>query len=471
MLKTIDKGDVFSFGHGAIVSFWGIIFQGRIMRRIIIIVLVLSIIAGFLFWRFGPNITLFKAKPSGPITLTYWGLWEDESLIKPVILEYQTQNPQVVINYVKQSSVNYRTRVQTQIRNGVGPDVFRIHNSWLPMFEADLAAAPEEIFTLTDYEQSSTSYKATFYPVAQESFVKNNQILAAPMEIDGLGLFYNEEMLNGVGGKPPKNWQEFIDLATKMTVKDQTGIKTAGAALGSTGNVDHWSDIIGLLLFQQPGVDVNNAAAPAVSEVLRFYTGFVVDPKRKTWETNLPSSTQMFVSGRLGFYFAPSWRAHELRVANPNLKFKVSPVPQLSGRQVSYASFWAEAVSKNSKNTAEAWKFVKFLTSAEAQKLAYQQAAQVRLFGEPYSLVSLTNELKDDPVVGAFVAQGPIYKGWYLSSNTFDNGINDEMIKYWEDGINAVVGGQDPQTALQTVDRGVKQVLDKYTKPAPIPTE
>lgn len=434
------------------------------MRRIIIVVLVLSIIAGFLFWRFGPNISLFKSKPKGPITLTYWGLWEDDSLIKPVISEYQAQNPQVIINYVKQSSINYRTRVQTQIREGVGPDVFRIHNSWLPMFENDLAAAPEDIFTLTDY-------KATFYPVAQESFVKNNQILAAPMEIDGLALFYNEEMLNGVGGKIPKNWQEFIDVASKMTVKDSSGIKTAGASLGTTGNVDHWSDIIGLLLLQQPGVDLNNVATSAVSEVLKFYTGFVVDPKRKTWDTNLPPSTQMFAQGRLGFYLAPSWRAHELRLANPNLKFKVVPTPQLSSRQVSYASFWAEAVSKTSKNPTEAWKFVKFLTSAQAEKSAYQQAAQVRLFGEPYSLVSLASELTSDPIVGAFVTQGPIYKGWYLSSNTFDNGINDEMIKYFEDGINATLQGQDPQVALQTVDKGVKQVLDKYTKPAPVSTK
>ncbi len=309
-----------------------------------------------------------------------------------------------------------------------------------------------------------------FYPVAEESFVKNNQILAAPEEIDGPALFYNEDILNGVGGQPPKNWQEFIDLAVKMTVKDATGIKTAGAAIGSTGNVDHWSDLIGALMLQQPGADLTNVATPVVAEIFRFYTGFVVDPKRKTWDINLPPSTQMFASGRLGFYFAPSWRAHELRVANPNLKFKVVPIPQLSGRQVGWASFWGEAVSKNSKNPAEAWKFIKYLTSAEAEKLAYQQASQIRLFGEPYSLTSLAPELTNDPIVGAFITQGPIYKSWYLSSNTFDAGINDEMIKYFEDGINATLQGTDPLNALQTVQKGVQQVLDKYTKTAPAPS-
>lgn len=434
------------------------------MKKIIIVVLILAIIFGFLFWKFSPGISFFnKPKPRGPITLTYWGLWEEDNLIKPVIGAYQKQNPNITVNYVKQSSVNYRTRVQTQIKGGEGPDIFRIHNSWLPMFQADLAPAPSDVFTLADY-------KNMFYPVAAESFTKGGQILAAPMEIDGLGLFYNEEMLNGVGGKPPKNWQEFIDLAAKMTVKDQSGIKTSGAAMGSTGNIDHWPDIIGLLLLQQPGVDLTTFATPEFSEILRFYTGFVTNPKRKTWDVNLPSSTQMFESGRLGFYFAPSWRAHELRVANPNLKFKVAPVPQLSGRQVGWASFWGEAVSKNSKNATEAWKFVKYLTSVEAEKLAYKEASQVRLFGEPYSQTSLAPEIINDPIVGAYVAQGPIYKSWYLSSNTYDAGINDEMIKYFEDSINAALAGTDPQTASRTVDSGVKQVLDKYTKPAPVPS-
>ena len=421
----------------------------------------MSIVLGFIFWRFGPSISLFnQAKDNGPIILTYWGLWEDENLIKPLLVEYQKQNPKITVNYVKQSSINYRTRVQTQVREGVGPDVFMIHNSWLPMFSSDLAAAPADIVNLS-------GYKDMFYPVAYDSFVKNNQIFAASVGIDGLALFYNEEMLNGIGANVPKNWREFRDTATKMTVRDSSGIKTAGAALGSTGNVDHWPDIIGLLLLQEPGVDFNNLNSSLAAGVLKFYTGFVIDPIRKVWDVTLPSSTQMFAEGRLGFYFAPSWRAHELRIANPNLKFKVAPVPQLSGKQVSWASFWGQAASKNSKNVKEAWKFVKFLTSAEGEKLAYQQASQVRLFGEPYSLVSLASELNSDPIAGAYVAQGPIYKSWYLSSNTFDNGINDEIIKYFEDGINAALQGTDPQTALQTVAAGVKQVLDKYTKPQP----
>ena len=419
-------------------------------------------------WKFGPSNIQTPLTPQN-ITLTYWGLWEEEAAVRPLLEEYKKLHPNISINYVRHSSVNYRTKVQTQIREGAGPDVFWIHNSWLPMFVTDLSPTPNEVFSFQEYQ-------STFYPVMSESFVRNNQIYAAPFGIDGLALFYNEEILAGTGINVPKNWQEFIDASVRTTVKDTSGqILTAGAAMGTAGNVDNWSDILGLLLLQQPGVNLlsnnPNIATPAVAEVMKFYTGFVTDPKRQTWDATMPSSTQAFAQNRLTFYIAPSWRAYELRQINPNLKFKVAPIPQLSGNPVGWASFWAQAVSAKSKYPDESWKFVKFLSSKQAEQTAYRQASQVRLFGEPYSRADLVPELTNDPIVGAFVNQGPIYKFWYLSSNTFDNGINDEMIKYWEDGVNATLAGTDPQIALQTVEQGVRQVLNKYFNSQSVQTQ
>lgn len=433
------------------------------MKKIVFLIIAASLVVGFLYWKFGPplpNLPFSGFNQKEQVSLIFWGLWEEKELMDPIISEYQKQNPQVTINYERKSSTNYRTRAQTQIREGQGPDILMIHNTWLPMFKSTLTPSPADVFTQKEYS-------STFYPVSEQSFSDNGKIYAAPMQIDGLALYYNEEILNGLGGKVPQNWQEFIDLAIRMTVKDQSGIKTAGASMGTASNVDHFSDILGLLLLQQPGVNIENPASAQAAEVLRFYTSFVLDPRKKTWDVNLPSSTQMFSEGRLGFYFAPSWRTHEIRQLNQNLKFKIAPVPQLVGRDIGWATFWGFAVPSNSKNIEEAWKFIKFMTSQQAEKLAYQEASKIRLFGQPYSRADLQDELKDDPLVGAFVSQGPIYKSWFLSSRTFDNGLNDEMIKYWEDGVNATLQGQDPQNALQTVAKGVQQVLEKYVKAAP----
>lgn len=428
------------------------------MKKIIIIALSLLVIVIFLIWRFGP----FSQKPTGPVSLTYWS-FEDERLINPILAEYKKINPKVSVTYIKQSQINYRTRLQTQIREGVGPDVFKIHNSWLPMFDGDLAPAPGTLVSLDEY-------KSSFYPVASESFIKDNKIYALPLEIDGLALYINEDILAGIGVNPPVSWQEFIDEAVKMTVKDSSGqIQTAGASLGNTLNIDYSSDILGLLLLQQPSVNLENPNSSATAEVVKFYTGFVTDPSKKTWDVTLPSSTQMFTTGKLAFYFAPSSKVAEIRAANPSLRFKVVPVPQLPGKNVAWASFWGEAVSIRSQGSKEAWEFVKFLSSKEALRYNFVTAYNLGFIGRPYSRVDMATELSLDPLLGAYVNQGPFYKFWYLSSGTGDNGLNDEMIKVWADGINATLQGIDPLIALQTLANAQKLVLDKYTKPI-VPT-
>lgn len=432
------------------------------MPKIVILVLALAVSAGVLFWKFGPDLTQ-RSVAEKEVTLTFWGLWEDENLIRPAIDAYKSINPKVTISYNFQSTRNYRSRVQTQIANNQGPDIFMIHNSWVPMFlkTNTLSSAPDSVINFDDYSK-------TFYPIVSETLTQNKKIYAFPRGIDGLALFVNEDILKAAGVAPPQSWEQFVDAAVKTTVIDTEGkIKTAGAAMGTTGNVDHWPEIIGLLFLQQPGASLERPNSAEGAEVLKFYTDFVLDPNKKVWDASMESSTQAFASGRLAFYFAPSWRAYELRVANPQLNFKVVPVPQLPGKVVAWGTFWGYAVAANSTSQKQAWEFIKFLTTPDVERLLYQQAAQIRLLGLPYSRISMQKELISDPIVGAFVAQAPFYKSWYLSSHTFDAGVNDEMINYYEDAINATLQGQSPLAALQITAQGVAQVLDKYTGTQP----
>ncbi len=433
-----------------------------IMKKAAIAIVIVAIILGVLYWEFGPSFNKPKPVVQEQVTLNYWGLWEGQDDIRPAINAFQQLHPNIKVNYTRNSSINYRSRVQTQLRNGQGPDVFRLHASWVPMFVNDLYPAPSTILTQQDFDN-------TFYPIAKTLLTGGGKIYAVPMEIDGLVMFVNEDILKGANVTVPTNWQDFLAAANKMTVKDATGkIQTSGAALGATGNVDHWPDIIGLLFSQQPNGNLAQPANKDGADVLKFYTGFVTDKNNKTWDVSLPSSTQMFIEGRLAFYFAPSWRAHDLREANPNLKFKTVPVPQLpGGRNVAWASFWAEGVSAKSAHPNESWEFAKFLIQADTLKNLYRAQSTSRLFGEPYSRVDISQELLGDTLIGSVIQQAPYYKGWYLNSRTFDAGINDEMIKYYEDAVNQVQQGIGAEESLTITAKGVQQVLEKFTKGAP----
>lgn len=440
------------------------------MKKIIVIVLALAVVLGVVFWLFAPRLFGPKEEPIKDITLTMYGLWESEELLKPAIDEYKKLHPNVTVKYEFNRSTNYRSKVQTRIANNdpQKPDIFILHNSWLPMFVNDglLAPAPSDVMSFAEFSQS-------FYPIVKESLSANNQIYALPRGIDGLALYYNPSLLESKGINVPTNWQELTEAAGAAAEVSEDGkIQVAGLAIGMTGNVDNWSDILGLMFLQLPGASLEKPNDPEGqgAEVLRYFTDLPTGKftqGKKLWDKTMPASTDAFAENRLAFYIAPSWRASELRQKNPELQFGIAPMPQLPDRPVvNWGTFWAYGVSSTSQYSKEAWEFVKFLTSADTQVLLYREASKARLFGLPYSRVELKDQVKRDPFVGPFINQAETYKSWYLNSGTFDQALNDRIIKYYEDGINGIVDqGKEPSAVLGTVEQGVQQVLSDFSKP------
>lgn len=436
------------------------------MARIVIAVLLISLILGIVFWKVSGNLN--QRSTNTHVTLNVWGLWDD-TYLKDVIVSYAQSHPNVTINYKQQDLTNYRTRVQTQISNNQGPDIFAIHDTWIGEFlkTNSLYPAPSDVFSMSDFS-------STFYPVAKDTLTSGANIYAAPLEIDGLAMYYNQDILSAAGVAVPTDWFSFIDAANKVKVIDQAGsIKTAGAALGSTNNVDFYSDILGLLFEQQPKADLTNPATSTGAEALKFYTSFITDPQRKNWDVTMENSTKAFEDGKLAFYFGPASKVNEIRIANPNLHFQIAPVPQLPGNPpVDWASYWALGVASNSQYPKDAWDFIKYLTSADVEKQLYQSQIKQSLYGEPYSRVDLASELTSDPIMGAFVNQGPFYKSWYLTSGTQDNGVDDEMIQDYGGAVDSILNqNADPTVALQKTAQGVQQALAKYISINPAPSK
>ncbi len=396
----------------------------------------------------------------GEVNLIWWGLWEDDSVVSPLIAEYQQANPNVKIQYVKQSHQDYRERLTNALAKSEGPDIFRFHNSWVPMLKNELDFVPASAMSAGDFAQ-------TFYSVASSDLTSGTGLVGIPLGYDALTLYINDDIFSQGGKTPPTTWDELRQTAISLTVKDEQGVITqSGVALGRTENVDHWQEILGLMMLQN-GVNLSNPTGKLAEDALTFYTVFsAVDG---VWDATLPPSTTTFAGGKAAMYFGPSWRAFEIRQQNPNLKFKTVPVPQLpksnpNEPDVTYATYWTEGVWARSPQKEEAWKFLKFLSSQESLQKMYENASKVRLFGEPYPRVDMANLLTPDPIVGSIVTQAPDAQSWYLASRTFDGatGINSQLGKYFEDAVNAVNTGIPAAKALETVASGVSQVLSQY---------
>lgn len=440
--------------------------RGGFPKKLLIIVLLLLLlgIGGFAIVKMAlPNLGAKEA------SLTWWGLWEDDQSVLSLIAEYQAAHPNVKIKYERQSQQDYRERLTNSLARGNGPDIFRIHNTWVPMFRNYLSPLPNSVMTPSEYAQ-------TFFPVASTDLSNGRSLVAIPLEFDSIALFINEEIFETFAKSPPTTWDDLRQLALELTVKDENGaIRQAGVALGRTENVDHWPEILGLLMLQNK-VKMTNPTGKLAEDALGFYTRFATSDG--VWDETLPSSTIAFAGGKVAMYLGPSWRVHEIKEQNPSLRFRVVPAPQLpqegpADAGTYYATYWAEGVWSESKGSLEAWNFLKYMSTKESLEKFYQAAITTgRLFGEPYPRVDMAGLLTSDPLVGAFVLQGKDAKSWYLASRTFDGptGINSQINKYFEDAVNAVNAGDDVKRALATTAAGVTTVLSQYGLVAPAPT-
>lgn len=440
--------------------------------------LVLTIIGGLLT-IFKPTLPFFGGS-SEPVVLKYWGLWEPESVMQPLIAEYQASHPGVTIQYERRSPSQYRETVLSRLSEGIGPDLFRIHSSWLPMMISELSEMPSSVYSTSDMQ-------TTFYPTVQADLSSAGKYYAVPLMFDGLALIYNDDFFKAAGlTTPPETWNDVRQTyAPKLTQYNSDGsIKVAGIALGTSTNIDNFSDILGLLFLQngtkmiEGGVvridkttsaDGRNVGADA----LDFYTLFAkkeFSSKGAVWSETLPASTEAFAAGKVAMVIVPSYRVFDiinLAASNgSNLNFKVAPVPQaLPASQkepVEWSSYWAEGVAKRSKNQSAAWDFLKFLSSKDGQTKLFAEQSKTRPYGELPSRADLADLYTSNRFLGAYVSGAKFAKGWYLSSGTFDRGINDQIISYFGDAVTATVKGSSALASLETAAKGASQVLARY---------
>ncbi len=427
----------------------------NILIILIAVILILGAILGFMYLR-GGGEEGGGGSSGGKITLVYWGLWEPETHMREVIEEYQEENPNVEIQYSQKRFTQYEDNIYERLTDPqTTPDIVRINNTWTYKFQSRLAPLPPEVMTDSEYQEA-------FYPAAMEDFLgADGNIYAIPWEIDGLGLYYNKDLFEEAGiTTPPGDWDTFIEVAQELTETDSSGeITQAGAAIGCSTNINHSADIMYALMLQNNVQMTSSDAAEATFNTTRgetaltYYTDFVKE--HAIWDCGLRNDLEMFSAGKVAMMFGPSWRTFDIINMNSSVNFGTAPLPQLaaSDEQVHYGMYWGDAVSAQSQNQLEAWKFVKFLSEKETQQSIYAAASQSRAFGEPYSRPELASELSDAPYVAAFVEMAPYMTSWKMGDQqTAETSINK--------AISDVIDERDTETnALTTAVETINEKL------------
>lgn len=446
------------------------------MLTIVAIVLVVLIIGTVILIfvnrsRGGGSETPTEGEVRIPLTqdiveLSYWGLWEPGSVMQPIIDEFEDIYPNIKINYSQQSFTAYETTLYTRLQQAVqtaepAPDIFRIHSTWTPKYYNYLYPLPAEIMTAQEYSE-------LFYPTAISDFTaKDGNIYAIPWSIDALMVFYNKSIFQQAGvEKPPEDWDSFMELAYNLTKRDTSGrIIQSGLAMGTSRNIRHSGEIISYLLLLE-GVEVMDSTrtritldTPGGQKVFRTYTDFARGDNA-IWSPALRTDLEMFFSGELAMMIGPSWRAFDIIEAAPTIEFDTAPLPQLKENEVDvyYATYWGEAVSRDTSYPLEAWAFVRFLSEKEQQLSLYSNASRIRAFGEPYSLVELNSEMVGRTYVSALAETAPFMKSIPIGDEKGVHTAFDEAI------TNIVENRKNIDSSLREAESMINSIISQTNR-------
>lgn len=397
------------------------------------------------------------------VVLNMWKTFDDSQTLQELISEYQQAHPNVEIVYTKKNYENYQKDLLNALASGSGPDIFSIHNSWLPQYLDKITPAPDKVFIYKDY-------KNTFVDTVVKDFTKDNKIYGVALSVDSLGLYYNKDLMGSAGiATPPKTWAELASDAQRIKRSDGRGYFTvSGVAMGTSQNVNRAADILYLLMLQKGAVpfsaDGNNPSFAMQTEkngnlmnpgleALNFYTSFA-NPSDPNYNWNLRSdySIDAFANGRAAFLYSYSYTRQTLLQKNPNLNFDVAMVPQpnLDDPAVNFANYWGEVVSKQSKNAAWAWDFLKFITSKSSLDKYYAQNKQ------PSSRLDLVELQAADPEIGVFATANLTAKPFYRPDQEKMDAIFAGMID------NVILNGIAPRDALARAEQQVTAIVRQY---------
>ncbi len=430
-----------------------------------------------------------KTAASKPVKLVIWRVFDSQSSLQPILSAYQKLHPNVSFEYREIRSNEFKNELLRALAEGNGPDIFSLNNAWIGEYQSLITPLPpslkipysevrgtikkETIYTIKEQPGLSTrALRTEFIDVVTDDVLRKHQdnakapvsdrIFGLPLSVDTLALYYNKDLLNAGGfPEPPKTWAQFQEQTTKLTrVGTNNDLLQSGAALGTSKNVERATDILTLLMMQNgTQMTSDNGFATFAGQnqdrqilgldAVNFYTDFANPTKQVySWNAKQLNSFDAFTSGKTAFFFGYSYHAPLIRAAAPKLPFSLTTVPQIEGgKQVNYANYWVDTVSKASKNIDFAWDFIQFETSAE-QVPAYLEAAK-----KPTARRALINGQMQDDTLSIFASQLLTAKSWYKGK---DASVAEKALL---DLIDATLAGSDPERAIQDAQNKVNQTF------------
>lgn len=321
------------------------------------------------------------AETSGEkITLHLWHHWSTSRhpLLQARVQAFMEENPDIEVIETLQPQDGIVEKLLTAIAGGSAPDVAMLHRRNLQAFAAEGALLP-----IDNYIQAAGIEESYWYPGEYASNIYNGEVYGLPITEGLTFLNYNTEMWEAAGLDPenfPQTWDEFLDVAKKLTVMADNGqVEIAGYPLGEGGGRTFllWLNANGQSSIYSEDLMTAQVNTQAAVETLTFFKRLVDEAlggyqnARAFAAASSGLDQPAFVMEKSAIEVGQAWQFLVVNETNPDLEYKLAPFPggpSGDGPLTTNQASWSYVIPKGTANADAAWRLVEYLTVGDGAK-------------------------------------------------------------------------------------------------------
>jgi multiple sugar transport system substrate-binding protein len=324
-------------------------------------------------------------RDDGPVTITFmlWGRPNElHSLRRALSNEFERIHPDIHVRLLPVAGNLYQTKLATMLAAGMAPDVFAIHEAFLPMAARNELILPIDDLVAGDDE---VDLDAFFPDIVSQCFYRGVQY-KLPVSFNVVMLYYNKDAFDEAGLAYPGDtwsWEDMREAALKLTQRNERGKITR---YGIDGPGSRWLHY--LLFMWQNGGEAFDAHDHLVigtpeyldanTEALEFMRDLVcVDHVAPYLSEAEVTPANPFLSGERAMIMAGTWFNSQIltlwrelvrrNATNEMLRWGIAPLPKQKQR-ATLVFGGSPVIYSKCPHPEEAWQVIKFFLSDTWQR-------------------------------------------------------------------------------------------------------
>jgi multiple sugar transport system substrate-binding protein len=329
----------------------------------------------------------------GPVTLNYW-LWDDnqKASYQACADAFHAANPNITVKITQSAWNEYWQNLTTQLAAGEAPDVWTNQGSYYPQF-----VASGQILDIQPYVTAENIDLSQYQAGLADLFTKDGKRYGLPKDWDTMAVVYNTEHLAARGVEPaalanltwnPTDGGTFEQVIAKATVDDKgrngldpafdkTKVKVYGFlpewSDGSQGQ-NGWGNLAAsngfTYLDKNPWGTQYKYDDPRLAETIDWFKSLIAKGYSPALDKSSTLSRDALMNAGTGaITITGSWMINSYLGDSAKLKFAFAPLPTGPQGRKTAINGLSDAIWAGTEHKDEAWKWVKFLASADCQNI------------------------------------------------------------------------------------------------------